>query len=101
MNKRIKAKWLKALRSGRYKQGHNRLYEDREYCCLGVLCKAMDTPIRKYAGFLSGDILAKAGITGQQESRLVGLNDGHHSHSGGYIEPKTFDQIADWIEAHL
>lgn len=44
MNKRIKKKWLKALRSGEYKQTTGGLREvnlDEEtmgFCCLGVLC---------------------------------------------------------------
>jgi hypothetical protein len=39
MNKRIKARWVKALRSGRYKQGRNMLRtDDGKFCCLGVLC---------------------------------------------------------------
>jgi hypothetical protein len=42
MNNEVKAKWLAALRSGEYKQGHKQLAtaENNEttYCCLGVLC---------------------------------------------------------------
>ncbi len=54
MNKRIKAKWLKALRSGEYKQGRealknvvsrgvyngatSRKLKKPTFCCLGVLC---------------------------------------------------------------
>lgn len=35
---RIKA-WIKALRSGRYKQAQNELKDNEgEYCCLGVAC---------------------------------------------------------------
>jgi hypothetical protein len=35
----IKAKWLKALRSGKYKQGKERLQTTAgRFCCLGVLC---------------------------------------------------------------
>jgi len=37
MNKRIKQKWIKALRSGKYKQGRGHLHYDDKYCCLGVL----------------------------------------------------------------
>lgn len=40
MNPEIKARWVHALRSGRYKQGHRRLEtSDGRFCCLGVLCK--------------------------------------------------------------
>lgn len=43
MNETIKEKWLKALRSGKYKQGTGRLFgkyekNKKEFCCLGVLC---------------------------------------------------------------
>lgn len=38
MNTKVKKKWLKALRSRKYKQGKNLLRKDDEYCCLGVLC---------------------------------------------------------------
>src|SRR5690348_18296721 len=40
MNQEIKKKWVKALRSGEYKQGTSLLYNsaNETYCCLGVLC---------------------------------------------------------------
>lgn len=42
MDKRIKQKWLDALRSGDYEQGKFWLRcgnkEDSNFCCLGVLC---------------------------------------------------------------
>lgn len=40
IRKAIKSKWLKALRSGKYKQGADMLHNphDNTYCCLGVLC---------------------------------------------------------------
>ena len=42
MDAKLKAKWVKALRSGKYRQGTGRLKREREdgedeYCCLGVL----------------------------------------------------------------
>lgn len=41
--KKFKEKWLKALRSGEYKQSTGFLTEQYEgesnYCCLGVACK--------------------------------------------------------------
>lgn len=42
MNKGVKKQWVKALRSGEYKQGEGRLAVIKEggtvFCCLGVLC---------------------------------------------------------------
>ena len=42
MNKAYKEKWVKALRSGKYKQTKGQLVrecgDDKTYCCLGVLC---------------------------------------------------------------
>jgi hypothetical protein len=38
MNKRIKKLWVKALRSGEYRQGRHLLRRNGTYCCLGVLC---------------------------------------------------------------
>jgi len=38
MNKLIKKKWVKALRSGEYKQGRYCLVNNKDqFCCLGVL----------------------------------------------------------------
>lgn len=40
MNPEVKAEWVKALRSGEYKQTKNLLHRvDGGYCCLGVLCE--------------------------------------------------------------
>lgn len=43
MKKRVLTKWLKALRSGAYKQGRGALCQidkkgNESFCCLGVLC---------------------------------------------------------------
>lgn len=37
MNKNIKA-WIRALKSGKYKQTQNKLKRENSYCCLGVAC---------------------------------------------------------------
>jgi hypothetical protein len=39
-----KKRWLKALRSGDYKQGKYKLYnqDTKAYCCLGVLCEVLE-----------------------------------------------------------
>lgn len=38
MKRRIKRDWIRALKSGEYKQGKERLRRAGRYCCLGVLC---------------------------------------------------------------
>ena len=43
MKKRVLTKWLKALRSGKYKKGRGALCQidkqgNQSFCCLGVLC---------------------------------------------------------------
>lgn len=37
MNKNAK-KWVRALRSGKYKQGRHQLRSGDQFCCLGVAC---------------------------------------------------------------
>jgi hypothetical protein len=40
MKEDVKAKWVEALRSGRFEQGRRALRKmDDTYCCLGVLCE--------------------------------------------------------------
>lgn len=39
MNIRIKELWIKALRSGEFRQTKHDLKTDDGYCCLGVLCE--------------------------------------------------------------
>lgn len=38
MKTEIKTKWVESLRSGNYTQGENKLFDGKNYCCLGVLC---------------------------------------------------------------
>lgn len=38
MDKKVKKKWLSALRSKAYKQGSQQLRKEDSFCCLGVLC---------------------------------------------------------------
>lgn len=103
MNQEIKAKWLEALRSGRYEQGTGRLRSIVDkYCCLGVLedvvnpegwskvfgsWAASDNQI-----FISDSTSEQAGLTEELEDRLMKMND---------INGCTFAEIADWIETNL
>ena len=108
MDPELKAKWVAALRSGEFKQGttllHSTVYDT--YCCLGVLCEisgtkkeALTTSDRYIFGD-SGDytgvttvIPADAfGIPYSIATDLMAMND---------ADDKSFDEIADFIEAYL
>jgi hypothetical protein len=97
---KLKEKWVKALRSGRYKQTTGVLSEHdssgREAnCCLGVLCRV--ARLRKdnwrdwglLSDFDSGYALLEEHDFNEQP--LASLND----------EGKSFSEIADYIEENL
>jgi hypothetical protein len=97
--------WVKALRSGKYEQTKNVLYNaDRNaFCCLGVACDISGLPPEKWHGsdytVLPQEVREKLNLSsnygrfrfdGANYMSLVKCND-----SLGY----SFDQIADIIEA--
>lgn len=95
LNKKVKDKWVKALRSGEYQQGSGKLKtkysnNDFEYCCLGVACEiGITEPGRSddtRNEFVKLDFLP---IETQQI--LAEKNDARVS----------FKLIADWIEKNL
>ena len=105
MDKEVKEKWLKALRSGEYAQGKGALcakhpIEGIVHCCLGVLCevqgakriKHMGQTMLEYNGHFSGGYptpALQAGLANFAMAELVRMND-----SGRY----SFADIADHIE---
>ena len=106
MKRELMRRWVRALRSGKYKQGHGYLCEvnrdgEEQFCCLGVLADiAVDgwwelASINGYylidgaSGALTTDMRKEFGLTGQ--SKLIRMND-----SG-----KSFEEIADYIEEHF
>lgn len=92
MDKKLKAKWVKALRSGKFKQCHDAYYNGKRgmhaaYCCLGVLDRIdQGSKVREW-----GASETKAGPS-EQVKELIYLNDN---------EKKTFKEIADHIEKNL
>lgn len=119
MDKVMKRRWLKALRNDKYKQTTGTLCrgegENREYCCLGVLCDLYKTTeLGKKArakwvengdtdliGFrLSSTVFTRMpsvsirknlGLLSKEADTLADMND-----CG-----KSFKQIANYIEKHL
>ena len=102
MKAKTKKKWLKALRSGKFKQSSWTLYvpEENGYCCLGVLGRVkgvskkqllsttsfLNVPSRKDR---SQD---HSGLKLKVRNKLADMND---------RKKMSFSKIADWIEANV
>ena len=116
MKEIVKNKWVKALRSGEYDQGKNRLLtvhdnDSKSFCCLGVLCElhAQETgghwekerglkwEYRGQEGVLPGSVMEWSGVS-NVNGRATGLNGSLilMNDSGDY----DFNQIADLIAKH-
>ena len=94
--------WLRALRSGDYKQGRDQLRCDGKYCCLGVACDISGIGQwesrygigdkyyvvgEEYSDcVLTSQLLEWLGMTGQGQNTAINLNDKSHF---------TFKQIAE------
>lgn len=105
MDKKLKSKWVKALRSGKYKQGFGMLKQRNDtahrlvYCCLGVLRELMPVEYQKLSSTNNGggctlhkSQLQLADISYKVQDTLVSKNDSYRS---------TFNDIADYIEEKL
>lgn len=88
-------KWVKALRSNKYKQCAFRLVNKSQkgisYCCLGVAGRVIGLSI-EYLDNISGDFLSleqerKFGLTLEQQKELAKMND----------KGSSFLEIADRI----
>lgn len=101
MNKWVKRKWLRALRSGEYKQGTEVLGDARGYCCLGVLACEMVPELANADGgmvtvsgncqFLPDDLTLLFGFDRAQMGTLASLND----------DSVSFEPVIKWIEENL
>lgn len=94
-------KWVKALRSGEYKQTQMALRDRNGFCCLGVAC---DLYARENS--LDGDISHGSYLSGAFEPvrKWLGLSHATGLYDNGVLvsdndHGKTFDEIADIIEA--
>jgi|SRR6516162_4963994 hypothetical protein len=109
MNSEIKNKWIKALRSGEYKQGEGVLHNQisNTYCCLGVLCQITNVPryednVENVEVFGIPEHYSKSyvpsnyandfGLSFKSQEELAKYND-----ELGW----DFNEIADWIEKSL
>lgn len=109
MNKWVKRKWVKALRSGEYAKGTSCLMAEPrnnefQYCCLGVLGAEM-TPefvavqsnvcaefaIAGETAYLPDDLAILWGLDESTQHELAEIND----------KAEDFGPVIDWIDANL
>ena len=113
MDKKIKAKWIKALRSGKYKQGKQYLKSRGRYCCLGVLCEVLGMkPTRENGRWIYEDsstvLPSQAMRTARIYNNQVGVrwpvqfrDENHFILTGLNDAGASFKFIADVIEKQL
>jgi len=109
IKKSVKKRWVKALRSGKYKQGVYALcaYDEDDalrYCCLGVLVEEEvgghwilhqdfgTYSLDGYSDVFPDEAAKEIGLSDAAHDKLTQLND---------ISGKSFEEIADWIEENL
>lgn len=99
--KSFKTRWIKALRSGKFKQGRFNLMHkkgsENHYCCLGVACVLGGVNPRPGVSYWIGDHMR-----GKVPNMLIG-----NSHVPNILSrmndlsTSSFNEIADYIEANL
>lgn len=95
MDAALKAKWIEALRSGKYEQAYGTMAYGRGYCCLGVLCVVANEPFDPEDDMPRLASLADLGLEPYVANKLAAMNDGQ----GEYIDNShTFPEIANWLE---
>lgn len=113
--KRLKTKWVKALRSGKYKQATGALYNPDQggHCCFGVLGNLIGKTDEEMSNHGNLDHLSDTtGVPTQFISnfdkecplvdKLVLFNDGKYNLKTNKTEgKKSFKYIANWIEKYL
>lgn len=114
MNGEIKAKWLAALRSGKYEQGEGALFNNNKFCCLGVLCEIHSDEVEDLwevdqdgvntydsdSGLLPAVVMEWAGLT-SKDPRVQVSEDKEVTVSYLNDEGHSFKYIADIIEREL
>ena len=115
MDSKTKKAWVKALRSGEYKQGDGALRKEEDgqerFCCLGVLCDLVEpNQWRQLNGEWCNSTAADDGgmpREGLQEKLGLTRKINRSGRNNQSIAEKlaamndngqTFKQIADWIE---
>ena len=96
MDKKLKAKWVKALRSGKYKQAKYVFLEaDGNMSCLGVLADICGIP--RSAMIVNTSLEARGKLKPLGVLPIVIRKTLSNKNDDG----ESFLQIADWIEQNL
>ena len=120
---KLKTKWLKALRSGKFVQGQGALRNSNGHCCLGVLCE-LQGRLAKVDD--DGEVISKAKVATidyditNSDVKAPKLRGGQLIHPEScWVLPtwvdrkaqsrlaemndagRSFDNIADWIKENL
>lgn len=113
MQKDVRDRWVKALRSGDYEQGAGRLCNENKYCCLGVLNDiqgndfVLEDGVQKYYDIddkeqyvfaLNVGWLESQGLESHDVMTLWLMNDERNA-SGEHVY--SFSDIADFIEENV
>ena len=104
--KEARSEWVKALRSGKYRQGTHVLRSpvDETYCCLGVACDLYadleDNPMAKWEAGSGWMFLGHISTLPNKVVRWLGITRPSFSEhlSSMNDSGKTFDEIASHIE---
>ncbi|CAB4150335.1 hypothetical protein UFOVP568_15 [uncultured Caudovirales phage] len=111
----VKAQWVEALRSGKYKQGQKFLFDDgtQSYCCLGVNCliqgQQLVAPYDKFDAPMGLPKLHDAMTWWEVKPLREDVDSPRVKYKGRWKRLTdlnddvglTFEQIADLIEAQL
>lgn len=103
--RRIK-KWVKALRSGKYKQGRRALHHlpTDTFCCLGVLCEISDVAVKHRPKGIDNVYYAGNAMTLPiSVQNWIGINSDNPKVKGLELAAwndrgEPFEKIADLIE---
>lgn len=107
--KEFTEKWVKALRSGDYKQCTGKMYKrEHGYCCLGVAMSINGVPDSKMdnkgvpVNKTNGVFMTKTKSIPRELYGTAGNNELLHEFTKmNDTNKNTFDEIADWIEDNI
>lgn len=110
----LQQRWIKALRSGRYKQGRMYLRTgNEEHCCLGVACRVLRIPserLTEHGHYSFGEqaatltapkeVVEKLQLYSHEGELVQRALKGHSKLTAANDIGRSFEVIADWIEAN-